>query len=153
MTHDSTRRTALATGAAALAAGCVGCGTYGESTNSGETKGSRGEESGKKESGPSAGAAAGQALAKTSEIPVGGGTIFKEQKIVVTQPNQNEFKAFSAVCTHLGCTMARVVDRTIDCPCHGSKFDITDGSVAHGPATKPLPPENIRVDGGTIQLA
>lgn len=153
MTHDSTRRTALATGAAALAAGCVGCGTYGESTNSGETKGSRGEESGKKESGPSAGAAAGQALAKTSEIPVGGGTIFREQKIVVTQPNQNEFKAFSAVCTHLGCTMARVVDRTIDCPCHGSKFDITDGSVAHGPATKPLPPENIRVDGGTIQLA
>ncbi|UXY26682.1 Rieske (2Fe-2S) protein [Streptomyces sp. HUAS TT20] len=153
MTHDSTRRTALATGAAALAAGCVGCGTYGESTNSGETKGSRGEESGKEESGPSAGAAAGQALAKTSEIPVGGGTIFREQKIVVTQPNQNEFKAFSAVCTHLGCTMARVVDRTIDCPCHGSKFDITDGSVAHGPATKPLPPENIRVDGGTIQLA
>lgn len=143
MTHDSTRRTALATGAAALAAGCVGCSNYGESTNSGE----------KKESGASAGAATGQTLAKTSDIPVGGGTIFKEKKIVVTQPNQNEFKAFSAICTHMGCTVAQVADRTIDCPCHGSKFDITDGAVAHGPATKPLPAENIKVDGETIQLA
>ncbi|MFF4546097.1 Rieske (2Fe-2S) protein [Streptomyces sp. NPDC001435] len=143
MTHDSTRRTALATGAAALAAGCVGCSKYGESTSSGE----------KKESGPSVAATAGQALAKTSEIPVGGGTIFKEQKIVVTQPSQNEFKAFSAVCTHRGCTVARVADRTIDCPCHGSKFDISDGAVAHGPATKPLAPENIKVNGETIHLA
>ncbi|MEV0180746.1 Rieske (2Fe-2S) protein [Streptomyces sp. NPDC050625] len=148
MTHDSTRRTALATGAAALAAGCAGCSNYGESTNSSEKK-----ESGTKESGPSVAATAGQALAKTSQIPVGGGTIFKEQKIVVTQPSQNEFKAFSAVCTHRGCTVAQVADRTIDCPCHGSKFDISNGAVAHGPATEPLPPENIKVNGDSIHLA
>ncbi|MEU6068072.1 MULTISPECIES: QcrA and Rieske domain-containing protein [Streptomyces] len=147
MTHDSTRRTVLATGAAALAAGSVGCSNYGEKQGSSQTK-----ESGKKESGSPSGAATGQALAKTGDIPVGGGAIFKAQKVVVTQPNQNEFKAFSAICTHHGCTVSQVADRTIDCPCHGSKFDVTDGAVAHGPATEPLPPKNIKVEGETILL-
>ncbi|MFE0510911.1 Rieske (2Fe-2S) protein [Streptomyces sp. NPDC058964] len=138
MTHRSTRRTVLATGAAALAAGCVSCSNYGEA---------------QQDSGSSESASAGQTLARTSDIPVGGGTVFKDRKTVVTQPNQNEFKAFSAICTHQGCTVAKVADGTIDCPCHGSKFDIADGSVAHGPATRPLPRKNIKVDGETIQLA
>lgn len=95
----------------------------------------------------------GDALAETSEIPVGGGTIFKEEKVVVTQPTAGEFKAFSAICTHQGCTVGKVENGTIDCPCHGSKFRIADGSVAAGPATRPLPAEQITVSGDSITLA
>ncbi|MFE0653857.1 Rieske 2Fe-2S domain-containing protein [Streptomyces sp. NPDC059534] len=99
---------------------------------------------------PSAGASA---LATTSEIPVGGGMVFAEQKVVVTQPAAGEFKAFSAICTHQGCTVNKVADGTIDCPCHGSKYRIADGSVAAGPAPRPLPAEKITVSGETITLA
>ncbi|WP_336208966.1 Rieske (2Fe-2S) protein [Nonomuraea sp. LPB2021202275-12-8] len=101
----------------------------------------------------SSAAAAGGELAKTADIPVGGGTIFKDQKIVVTQPTAGEFKAFSATCTHKGCAVASVENETINCPCHGSKFKIADGSVAQGPATEPLAAQEIKVDGDQITLA
>ncbi|MEU2335762.1 Rieske 2Fe-2S domain-containing protein [Streptomyces sp. NPDC006654] len=158
MTDGSTRRTVLATGAAALAVGCAGCSNSnggGSASSQSPTAGSSASESAGRS--PSAGAATGtgtgKALASTSDIPEGGGTIFKEQKIVVTQPKAGEFKAFSAICTHMGCTVTKVVDGTIDCPCHGSRFHIADGSVAHGPATRPLPAESITVSGNSITLA
>ncbi|MFF7983953.1 Rieske (2Fe-2S) protein [Streptomyces sp. NPDC007901] len=141
MTDGSTRRTVLATGAAALAVGCAGCSNYND--NSGSSSSSE----------STTGAAAGQALAQTSEIPEGGGVVFKDQKVVVTQPTKGEFKAFSAICTHQGCTVNRVADGTIDCPCHGSKYKIADGSVAHGPAPRPLPAKSITVSGNSITLA
>ncbi|MFF6778306.1 Rieske (2Fe-2S) protein [Streptomyces sp. NPDC012637] len=103
---------------------------------------------------PSAAASSGRpALARTSDIPVGGGTVFKDAKVVVTQPARGEFKAFSAVCTHQGCLVNKVADGTIDCPCHGSKYRIADGSVVAGPAPRPLPAEEIDVSSGTITLA
>ncbi|MFG1710233.1 Rieske 2Fe-2S domain-containing protein [Nonomuraea sp. M3C6] len=111
--------------------------------------------SGATESGAPASSApqAGGALAKTADIPVGGGAVFKDQKIVVTQPTSGEFKAFSAVCTHQGCTVGSVSSGTINCPCHGSKFNIADGAVADGPADKPLPEQQIKVEGDQITLA
>ncbi|MDL4777202.1 Rieske (2Fe-2S) protein [Actinomadura xylanilytica] len=114
--------------------------------------GSSGDGSGGKGSGGDEGAA-GTALGSASEIPVGGGKVFKDQKIVVTQPAQGEFKAFSAVCTHRGCSVGSVTGGTIDCPCHGSKFKISDGSVVSPPATEPLPEKKITVQGGKITLA
>ncbi|MGW6021382.1 Rieske (2Fe-2S) protein [Streptomyces sp. NPDC055099] len=97
--------------------------------------------------------AAGAALAKTSEIPVGGGKIFKDQGVVVTQPTEGDFKAFSNRCTHKQCPVTSVEGGTINCPCHGSKFSIADGSVKAAPAPKPLPAAEIKVDGDTITLA
>jgi Rieske Fe-S protein len=91
-------------------------------------------------------------LAKASDIPVGGGKIFKDEKVVVTQPTQGEFKAYSATCTHRGCTVGSIAGGQIHCPCHGSAFNITDGSVAHGPAAKPLPSKAITVENGEIKL-
>ncbi|MFI6661295.1 Rieske (2Fe-2S) protein [Streptomyces sp. NPDC050523] len=136
MTDRSTRRTVLlATGAATLAAGCS---KYGGSNDSGSS---------------SVQASGGQELANTADIPVGGGKIFKNEKVVVTQPKKDEFKAFSAICTHQGCTVSAVADGTINCPCHGSKYHIADGSVAGGPAPKPLPAEQIDVQGNSIRLA
>ena len=101
----------------------------------------------------SAPAAGGMALAKTSDIPVGGGKVFKDQQVVVTQPAAGQFKAFSAVCTHQGCLVNSVSDGTINCPCHGSKYKVADGSVAGGPAPAPLPPKQVTVSGDQIELA
>jgi Rieske Fe-S protein len=92
------------------------------------------------------------ALAATSEIPVGSGKIFTPEKVVVTQPVSGDFKAFSAVCTHMGCIVNQISDGTIDCPCHGSQFSIKDGSVVGGPAPSPLAAEAIKVSGDRIIL-
>jgi Rieske Fe-S protein len=100
---------------------------------------------------PSGGAApSAQALAKTADVPVGSGVIVGE--VVVTQPAAGVFKGFSAKCTHKGCLVDKVADGTIDCPCHGSKFNL-DGTVAKGPANQPLAPENVTVQGDSIILA
>ena len=108
-------------------------------------------------SGPAAStpAAAGNgasALAATSEIPVGSGKIFTPEKVVVTQPVSGDFKAFSAVCTHMGCLVNQISNGTIDCPCHGSQFSIKDGSVVGGPAPSPLAAQAIKVSGERITL-
>ena len=50
----------------------------------------------------------GSVIASTADIPEGGGTVFGDQKVVVTQPEAGEFKAFSAICTHQGCTVGDV---------------------------------------------
>lgn len=91
-------------------------------------------------------------VASTADIPVGGGVVIARDNIVVTQPAAGEFRAFSAVCPHLGCLLDKVADGTIDCPCHGSTFRIGDGSVVTGPATRPLTPVPITVAGGKITI-
>jgi len=94
-------------------------------------------------------APAAKAIAKTSDVPVGSGVIVGE--VVVTQPSAGVFKGLSAKCTHKGCTVDKVADGTIDCPCHGSKFNL-DGTVVNGPAQEPLAVENITVQGDSIML-
>jgi Rieske Fe-S protein len=96
---------------------------------------------------------ADSALAQTSDIPVGGGTVFADQDIVITQPSEGEFRAFSATCTHQGCAVSEVTDGAIVCNCHGSKFAVADGAVVDGPADTPLPERSIEVTGEEIILA
>jgi Rieske Fe-S protein len=88
----------------------------------------------------------------TADVPVQGGTILAEEKVVVTQPQEGEFKAFSAVCTHQGCTVQTIKDGRINCPCHGSAFSVEDGSVLGGPATKPLEELSASVDSGQVTV-
>ncbi|HEY7723681.1 MAG TPA: Rieske (2Fe-2S) protein [Pedococcus sp.] len=104
----------------------------------------------------SASAAATSALKDAiskATIPVGGGRVFGDQKVVVTQPKEGEFKAFTTVCTHQGCQVAEVANGTINCPCHGSKFDIATGEVKAGPATRPLPSKSVSVTGEGISVS
>jgi Rieske Fe-S protein len=94
----------------------------------------------------------GTVLGAASDIPVGGGKIYKAAKVVVTQPARGQYRAFSAVCTHVGCIMSKVADGTIDCPCHGSEFKITTGAVVTGPAPAPLPEKQIKIVNGMVVL-
>ena len=100
--------------------------------------------------GPGVGPAQATALANTADVPVGSGLIVNE--VVVTQPSAGQFMGFSAKCTHKGCLVDKVAEGTIDCPCHGSKFNL-DGSVANGPADKPLEAVAVSVQGDSIVLS
>ncbi|MFD7575731.1 Rieske (2Fe-2S) protein [Streptomyces sp. NPDC059810] len=165
LTSRATSRRTVLVAAAALTAGCGsddggdGGTTTGAPATPGDSAGASASPSpdtsapATPSASASAGAPSGRALAKTADIPVGGGTVFTAEKVVVTQPTAGEFKAFSAVCTHQGCLVNKVADGTIDCPCHGSKFRITDAAVVAGPAPRPLPAEQITVSGDSITLA
>jgi Rieske Fe-S protein len=153
---ESSRRTVLACAGAACAAVLAGCAKY--NSNSGIDT-SQGTPSTSAPAATGSGAAAGgggggaAVLAKTSDVPVGGGTILTDKKIVITQPQSGTFHAFTAVCTHAGCTVGSVSSGTINCPCHGSRFNISNGSVVNGPAASPLAAVNIKVQGTSILQA
>lgn len=95
----------------------------------------------------------GKVIAKTSEIPVGGGKIISEHKVVITQPTKGQYKAFTAVCTHQHCTVGEIEKDVIECPCHGSRFSIADGSVKAGPADQALPAFKVTVKGDGIAVS
>jgi Rieske Fe-S protein len=91
-------------------------------------------------------------IADAADVPVGGGIVLADQKLVITHPTSGDFKGFTAVCTHQGCLVDEVTD-TINCPCHGSIYSIEDGSVVDGPAPAPLAEQQLVVDSGAIILA
>ena len=88
-----------------------------------------------------------------SSIPVGGGLIDATDKVVVTQASAGQYKAFSAVCQHMGCIVGAVVGTKIVCPCHGSAYSIVDGSVLNGPSTKPLIPKTATTQGSDLVVS
>jgi Rieske Fe-S protein len=156
------RRTVVAAaGAAGLSVALTACGGSDDDSSSSSSAGTSGStgSTGSTEAASAGGtgggdsAAAGAALAKTADIPEGGGKVFASEKVVVTQPTAGTYKAFSAVCTHQGCAVKSIADGVINCPCHNSNFSITDGSVQGGPAPKPLPAVQITVSGDSIRLA
>ena len=100
----------------------------------------------------SGGQGGGQAVATTSEVPVGSGVVIADAEVVITQPTEGEFKGFGTACTHQGCAVNEVTD-TINCPCHGSQFSIEDGAPLGGPAPSPLSEVPLKVQGDQITLA
>ncbi|MGK5444114.1 Rieske 2Fe-2S domain-containing protein [Micromonospora sp. URMC 105] len=148
-----TRRALLAgagaVGASVLLTACGGDDSGDGATNA-PTSGGPGATAGDAEGGDREGSSS---LATTSDIPVGGGQVFAAQGVVITQPEAGQFKGFDPICTHQNCPVSNVDGGTINCTCHNSKFSITDGSVKQGPATKPLAPKALKVQGDQISLA
>ncbi|MFB7310072.1 Rieske (2Fe-2S) protein [Streptomyces sp. NPDC056192] len=140
------RTVVVGVGAVGVAAVLTACGSSKDSGGSGTVDAAEGAPGNGNSDG-------GNVLAKTADIPEGGGKIFADQGVVVTQPKAGEFKAFSSKCTHSGCAVSSISDGTINCPCHGSKFDVATGDVSGGPATEPLPAATITVKGDSIMLA
>jgi len=101
---------------------------------------------------PGASPAPARPLARLDEIPVGGGKIFAAERVVLTQPEGGRVRAFSTVCTHQGCAVEEIAGGTINCPCHGSKFAVADGSVVAGPARRSLAEVPVTVENDTVRL-
>jgi Rieske Fe-S protein len=88
-------------------------------------------------------------LASVDDISDGGGLVLDDQRVVLVRSGR-DVRAFSAICTHQGCTVGGVSDGLITCPCHGSAFDAETGKVVTGPATRPLPPVQVEVADGVV---
>jgi cytochrome b6-f complex iron-sulfur subunit len=124
-------------GLAALAA----CGGDGSSSSAGSGN-----------SAGSAGGAAGTVLTALSDVPVGSSVSAKDsagKPLLVSQPSAGKVVAFSAICTHQGCTVAPAGAK-FQCPCHGSMYDAATGAVLQGPAPKPLTQVPVHVASGNV---
>ncbi|HZA44876.1 MAG TPA: Rieske (2Fe-2S) protein [Rubrobacter sp.] len=148
---------ALGVGAAvASLAACGGSGSSGDSGSSGGKQDDSGES--KKAGSSAAGGEAhsgGAAIARESEVAPGSAVEFKDggQDAVLVHLESGDFAAYSAVCTHQGCTVAYQKGQ-LACPCHGSVFDPANGAeVVTGPAQSPLPEIPIEVKGGQVLRA
>ncbi|WP_405732388.1 Rieske (2Fe-2S) protein [Streptomyces sp. NBC_01537] len=95
-------------------------------------------------------AATSTELGATSDVPVGGAKLYKDAKLVVSQPTKGTYKAFSAVCTHQGCVCDSVTGTSLLCACHGSKFNAETGAVEQGPATTALRAATVTVKEGKL---
>jgi len=89
-------------------------------------------------------------LTTVAKVPSGGGVVLGSAGVVVTKDSTGTIHAFSATCTHQGCRVSSVSGGTINCPCHGSRFNASTGAVVQGPATRPLPPVAVTVQGDQI---
>ncbi len=95
----------------------------------------------------------GKVLAKTGDIPEGGGKVFADQGVVVTQPASGEFKAFSAMCTHQGCAVKRYQRRGDQPPLPRQQVRRRGRERQGRSRHDPLAPASITVEGESIMLA
>jgi len=141
-------------GAVGVAAALAGCGGSDDPERTGGGSQPSGGPTDLPGGGQSGGAGEGGAqLATTDEVPVGGGVILTDERIVITQPTEGTFMAFTAVCTHQGLTVTSVEDGTIHCANHGSAFSAETGGVENGPAAAPLAEVAISIKGDRILAA
>lgn len=152
VSQPSRRTLVAAVGAAGLAVALTACGSDDGASGSSTEQGAAGGGA-TTDSGGSGAGAGGAALAKTADIPEGGGKVFSDEKVVVSQPAAGDFKAYSTICTHQNCPMTDLKEDTLSCACHGSQFSVLDGSVKKGPATRPLAAKRVTVSGDSITLA
>jgi cytochrome b6-f complex iron-sulfur subunit len=99
-------------------------------------------------------ASAGHTLAKLDAIPVGQAVSAElgSAPVVVARPSETTAACFSAICTHMGCTVSPV-GKQLHCPCHGSVYNATTGKVISGPAPRPLPRIPVQIEHGEVVTA
>jgi cytochrome b6-f complex iron-sulfur subunit len=143
-------RRAVITGALTVAGGAalVACGSSGSSADTTTSSSSSTSSTSSSKSAGSAGSGAGSAvIVKLADVPVGSAVsaTLDGKKIVVAQPTKGKVVAFSAICTHMGCTVAPSGGK-LNCPCHGSVFDAATGKHLSGPAPSPLPAVPVKLN-------
>jgi thiosulfate dehydrogenase (quinone) large subunit len=135
----TSKSTSLATGPGLSP---VGGGSKGPTASTGSTPTSSGTSPG---SSTPVSTPKGTRIGAASSVSVGGAASFKDpasgQPAYVVQPTAGKYVAFSAICTHLGCTVGFQAGSPPEfvCPCHNSIFNATTGEVIQGPAVQPLP--------------
>jgi cytochrome b6-f complex iron-sulfur subunit len=98
------------------------------------------------------GASGSRTLTKVEDVPVGGAvsaTGSDGGPVIVSQPSAGKVVAFSAICTHMGCTVAPARN-ILKCPCHGSTYNLATGKNTGGPAPRPLARIPVKVEGGDV---
>jgi nitrite reductase/ring-hydroxylating ferredoxin subunit/uncharacterized membrane protein len=94
-------------------------------------------------------------LAPVADVPEGKMKKFdlKGHPVVILK-HEDGIHAFGGTCSHLGCDLWRgkLEGHVVTCPCHGSQFDIADGSNVHGPATAPIPSYEVQEKEGMLQV-
>lgn len=94
------------------------------------------------------GTAPGEEIAAT-QVPVGSAVIVGE--VIIAQPTEGNFVAYSTTCPHQGSRITQVDGDTVTCPAHNSVFAIADGAVLAGPARDPLTAGEAAVEGDTVK--
>ncbi len=100
-----------------------------------------------------AGSASRVLVASTKDLPVGQSKVLpvNDKPVIVVNTPQGGVKAFSAICTHLGCVVGWDQSKqVILCPCHDGRFNPTTGAVISGPPPAPLPPMRVVVENDQI---
>jgi Rieske Fe-S protein len=160
------RRTALIVGAGASAAVVAACSSGSNSSGSATTAnaaaggGPTSEAAGDSPAGGTslAGGAStpaksgGDDLGPLSAVPVGQAkavTLPGGKPGILARPTATTAACFSAICTHMGCTVNADGDK-LNCPCHGSQYDALTGKVLRGPAPAPLPGVPVTVTNGQV---
>jgi len=155
-TRRSVLRGTVLAGTAAAAGALAGCADDAQPPSAADTASTRTDRPRPTTDGPvpdapitpgDGGGPGNRGLAPASRVPVAGAVIFAAEAVVVTQPTAGTFKAFDTTCTHQGCPVTEVKGDVIECPCHFSRYGL-DGAVVRGPATEPLAPVPVRVQGG-----
>ncbi|WP_270889846.1 Rieske (2Fe-2S) protein [Pedococcus sp. 5OH_020] len=101
--------------------------------------------------GPSPGGQ-GRVVARLDQVPARGGLVVAQDKVVLVGAPGGAVRALSAVCTHQGCLLVSGPGGELECPCHGSRFDVSSGAVLSGPATSPLQAVPVTVRDGAVLL-
>ena len=143
-----TRRALISAGSATV----VGAGVLALAACSSPAVSGSGSESGSVSQAPKI--AAGTAVTKLSDIPVGGTKLAKigDVTVVLAQPTAGNVVCFNAICPHQGCLVGAAA-KDYDCPCHGSKFNAETGAVLAGPAVTGLTAIKVTVSGDSVVTA
>jgi cytochrome b6-f complex iron-sulfur subunit len=147
--HVLTRRTALAVAAgSATALGLAACGDSGDDASSAGPDDQAPATGGSASTAPSGGAP----LASLADVPVGGSvsaTSADGKPLIIARPTEGTVVGFSAICTHMACTVAPA-GKELNCPCHASVYEAATGKNLSGPAPRPLTPFAVHVDGDQV---
>jgi cytochrome b6-f complex iron-sulfur subunit len=104
----------------------------------------------------SAGGSGRVQVGTTADFPAGQAKVVpvNDKPVIVVNTVQGGIKAFSAICTHLGCIVEWDQGRQfILCPCHDGRFNAVNGAIISGPQPAPLPELALTVEGDAVYVS